>query len=60
MQFSNFLFPESKSPDTDSVIINETLREAELDDGLWEIKAINPYGDGLAAKRIRKVIEDQL
>ena len=34
MQFSNFLFPESKLPDTDSVVINETLREAELCDAL--------------------------
>ena len=34
MQFSNFLFPESKLPATDNVVINETLREAELCDAL--------------------------
>ncbi len=34
MQFSNFLFPESKLPATDSVVISETLREAELCDTL--------------------------
>jgi alkanesulfonate monooxygenase SsuD/methylene tetrahydromethanopterin reductase-like flavin-dependent oxidoreductase (luciferase family) len=34
VQFSNFLFPESKLPATDSVVISETLREAELCDTL--------------------------
>ena len=34
MQFSNFLFPESKLPETDSSVIDETLREAELCDTL--------------------------
>ena len=34
MQFRYFLFPESKLPDTDNVVINETLREAELCDAL--------------------------
>ncbi len=34
MQCSNFLFPESRTPDMDTVIINESLREAELCDAL--------------------------
>lgn len=34
MQFSNFLFPESRSPADDGRIIEETLAEAELTDRL--------------------------
>jgi alkanesulfonate monooxygenase SsuD/methylene tetrahydromethanopterin reductase-like flavin-dependent oxidoreductase (luciferase family) len=34
MKFSNFLFPESNSPDKDSSIIDETLAEAQLCDEL--------------------------
>jgi alkanesulfonate monooxygenase SsuD/methylene tetrahydromethanopterin reductase-like flavin-dependent oxidoreductase (luciferase family) len=34
MQFSNFLFPESTTPDNDSQIIDDALREAELSDAL--------------------------
>ena len=34
MKFSNFLFPESKSPDGDFGIIEESLREAELSEEL--------------------------
>jgi alkanesulfonate monooxygenase SsuD/methylene tetrahydromethanopterin reductase-like flavin-dependent oxidoreductase (luciferase family) len=34
MRFSNFLFPESRTPDQDFVIIDESLKEAELSDKL--------------------------
>lgn len=34
MKFSNFLFPESKTPDGDYDIIEESLREAELSEEL--------------------------
>ncbi|MGE0419389.1 MAG: LLM class flavin-dependent oxidoreductase [Acetobacteraceae bacterium] len=34
MKFSNFLFPESRSPEEDGRIIDETLREARLTDEL--------------------------
>jgi alkanesulfonate monooxygenase SsuD/methylene tetrahydromethanopterin reductase-like flavin-dependent oxidoreductase (luciferase family) len=34
MKFSNFLFPESRTPDNDFAIINDALREAELCDQL--------------------------
>ena len=30
MKFSNFLFPESKTPEGDYDVIEESLREAEL------------------------------
>ncbi len=30
MKFSNFLFPESKTPDTDFEVVNDALKEAEL------------------------------
>jgi alkanesulfonate monooxygenase SsuD/methylene tetrahydromethanopterin reductase-like flavin-dependent oxidoreductase (luciferase family) len=34
MKFGNFLFPESKTPDTDYQVVNDALREAELSDAL--------------------------
>ena len=34
MKFSNFLFPESQTPDGDFGVIEESLREAELSEGL--------------------------
>ncbi len=34
MKFSNFLFPESKTPNSDSDVIEESLREAELSEDL--------------------------
>ena len=34
MKFSNFLFPESKTPNSDSGVIEESLREAELSEDL--------------------------
>jgi alkanesulfonate monooxygenase SsuD/methylene tetrahydromethanopterin reductase-like flavin-dependent oxidoreductase (luciferase family) len=34
MKFGNFLFPESRDPDSDGVVIDETLREAQLCDEL--------------------------
>lgn len=34
MKFSNFLFPESRTPDRDFAVIDESLREAELCDRL--------------------------
>ncbi|MCI0790128.1 MAG: LLM class flavin-dependent oxidoreductase [Chloroflexi bacterium] len=34
MKFSNFLFPESKTPDGDFAVIDESLREAELSEEL--------------------------
>lgn len=34
MKFSDFLFPESQTPDSDFTIINDSLREAELCDEL--------------------------
>src|SRR5260221_10893099 len=34
MKFGNFLFPESASPASDAVAIDETLREARLCDAL--------------------------
>jgi alkanesulfonate monooxygenase SsuD/methylene tetrahydromethanopterin reductase-like flavin-dependent oxidoreductase (luciferase family) len=34
MKFSNFLFPESRTPEQDFVVINESLKEAELSDKL--------------------------
>ena len=34
MKFSNFLFPESKSPDTDFEVVNDALREAVLTEEL--------------------------
>jgi alkanesulfonate monooxygenase SsuD/methylene tetrahydromethanopterin reductase-like flavin-dependent oxidoreductase (luciferase family) len=34
MKFSNFLFPESKTPDTDYEVVTDALREAELSDEL--------------------------
>ncbi len=34
MKFSNFLFPESKSPDDDFSVIEESLDEAVLTDEL--------------------------
>lgn len=34
MKFSNFLFPESRTPDNDFTIIDDSLREAELCDQL--------------------------
>lgn len=34
MKFSNFLFPESRTPDNDFTIIDDSLREAELCDKL--------------------------
>jgi alkanesulfonate monooxygenase SsuD/methylene tetrahydromethanopterin reductase-like flavin-dependent oxidoreductase (luciferase family) len=34
MKFSNFLFPESRIPEQDFVVINESLKEAELSDKL--------------------------
>jgi hypothetical protein len=34
MKFSNFLFPESRPPEQDFLIIDDALREAELSDQL--------------------------
>jgi len=34
MKFSNFLFPESQSPEGDYDVIEESLREAELSEEL--------------------------
>ena len=40
MKFSNFLFPQSDTPDTDHEVVTDALREAELTeelgfDGVW-------------------------
>ena len=40
MKFSNFLFPESRTPDTDFQVVTDALKEAELSeelgfDGIW-------------------------
>ncbi|MCH7626067.1 MAG: LLM class flavin-dependent oxidoreductase [Chloroflexi bacterium] len=40
MKFSNFLFPESKTPETDFQVVTDALKEAELSeelgfDGIW-------------------------
>ena len=34
MKFGNFLFPDSRDPERDGVVIDETLREAVLSDEL--------------------------
>ena len=34
MKFGNFLFPDSRDPERDGIVIDETLREAVLSDEL--------------------------
>ncbi len=51
MKFSNFLFPDSASPDDDGRVIDETLREARLTDelGFDAIWLAEHHFDGICA-----------
>ena len=51
MRFSNFLFPESRDPARDGVVIDETLREALLSDelGVDVIWLAEHHFDGICA-----------
>ena len=51
MKFSNFLFPESRDPNRDGVVIDETLREARLADdlGVDTIWLAEHHFDGVCA-----------
>ena len=51
MKFSNFLFPESRDPARDGVVIDETLREAQLTDelGFDVIWLAEHHFDGICA-----------
>ncbi|MBN8872782.1 MAG: LLM class flavin-dependent oxidoreductase [Rhodospirillales bacterium] len=51
MKFSNFLFPESRTPDDDGRVIRETLREAQLTDelGFDVIWLAEHHFDGICA-----------
>ncbi len=51
MKFSNFLFPESRDPDRDGQVIDETLREARLSDelGFEVIWLAEHHFDGICA-----------
>jgi alkanesulfonate monooxygenase SsuD/methylene tetrahydromethanopterin reductase-like flavin-dependent oxidoreductase (luciferase family) len=51
MKFSNFLFPDSRDPERDGVVIDETLREAWLSDelGLDVIWLAEHHFDGICA-----------
>jgi alkanesulfonate monooxygenase SsuD/methylene tetrahydromethanopterin reductase-like flavin-dependent oxidoreductase (luciferase family) len=51
MKFSNFLFPESRDPARDGVVIDETLREARLTDelGFDVIWLAEHHFDGICA-----------
>src|SRR5436190_18174356 len=57
MKFSTFLFPDSRDPERDGAVIDETLREARLADELgadmvWlaehHLDGISVYGDPIA------------
>ena len=50
MKFSNFLFPDSRDPERDGVVIDETLREAWLSDelGVDVIWLAEHHFDGIA------------
>ncbi|MBN8925981.1 MAG: hypothetical protein BGO51_02515 [Rhodospirillales bacterium 69-11] len=51
MKFSNFLFPESRTPEDDGRVIRETLREAQLTDelGFDVIWLAEHHFDGICA-----------
>ena len=51
MKFSNFLFPESRDPERDGQVIDETLREARLTDelGFEVIWLAEHHFDGICA-----------
>jgi alkanesulfonate monooxygenase SsuD/methylene tetrahydromethanopterin reductase-like flavin-dependent oxidoreductase (luciferase family) len=51
MKFSNFLFPDSRDPERDGVVIDETLREAWLSDelGVDVIWLAEHHFDGICA-----------
>src|SRR5215470_6735878 len=51
MKFGNFLFPDSRDPERDSVVIDETLREAWLSDelGIDVIWLAEHHFDGICA-----------
>jgi alkanesulfonate monooxygenase SsuD/methylene tetrahydromethanopterin reductase-like flavin-dependent oxidoreductase (luciferase family) len=51
MKFSNFLFPDSRDPERDGIVIDETLREAWLSDelGVDVIWLAEHHFDGICA-----------
>src|SRR5215470_16690875 len=51
VRFSNFLFPESRDPARDGIVIDETLREARLSDelGIDVIWLAEHHFDGICA-----------
>ncbi len=51
MKFGNFLFPDSRDPERDGVVIDETLREAWLSDelGVDVIWLAEHHFDGICA-----------
>jgi alkanesulfonate monooxygenase SsuD/methylene tetrahydromethanopterin reductase-like flavin-dependent oxidoreductase (luciferase family) len=51
VKFSNFLFPDSRDPERDGVVIDETLREAQLSDelGVDVIWLAEHHFDGICA-----------
>ncbi len=51
MKFSNFLFPDSRDPECDGIVIDETLREAWLSDelGVDVIWLAEHHFDGICA-----------
>jgi alkanesulfonate monooxygenase SsuD/methylene tetrahydromethanopterin reductase-like flavin-dependent oxidoreductase (luciferase family) len=51
MKFSNFLFPDSRDPERDGIVIDETLREAWLSDelGVNVIWLAEHHFDGICA-----------
>src|ERR1700757_2212415 len=51
MKFGNFLFPDSRDPERDGIVIDETLREAWLSDelGVDVIWLAEHHFDGICA-----------
>ena len=51
MKVSNFLFPESRDPQRDGIVIDETLREARLADelGVEALWLAEHHFDGICA-----------
>ena len=51
MKFGNFLFPDSRDPERDGIVIDETLREAWLSDelGVDMIWLAEHHFDGICA-----------
>jgi alkanesulfonate monooxygenase SsuD/methylene tetrahydromethanopterin reductase-like flavin-dependent oxidoreductase (luciferase family) len=51
VKFGNFLFPDSRDPERDGVVIDETLREAWLSDelGIDTIWLAEHHFDGICA-----------